>query len=320
MFNIFKKKQKGKDFLIIEIGLEKITCAIFKKEEGAIKLSGVGRKKFFSQEEVFDATLEALDALAAIVPELPNRGILGISGGSLETTTNIARYTRPNPKKLITKEETEDVLANVVENIENSEKKIFFSVVANGNIDGVKVTNPLGLKGEKVELDCFIASKDTAEIAILDRLADEIELTIEKIVPTSFYVSKILERNNLKDALIFRGGLNKSELTVITDGHVSEILAVDIGIQESEFLPYALQTSLKEVKPENAPALVWLFADNDEVSLDSFKEVFMSFSWNSKLGYQIAPKIEIAEAIHNFSPSDMGIYALSRQEGGSEAN
>jgi hypothetical protein len=319
MLKFFKRKPKQKDFLIIEIGLEKINCAIFNKEEENIKLSGVGRKKFFSQEEVFDATLEALDALAAIVPKLPDRGVLGISGGSLETTTSIARYTRPHPKKPITKGETEEVLANVVKDFEGSAKKIFFSTIANGNIDGVRVTNPLGLRGEKVELSCFVASKDGAEIDLLDRLTDEIDITVEKIVPTSFVVSKMLERKNLKDAMVIRGGLTKSELTVLVDSHVSEIFPVDLGIQDQEALTLSWQAALKEVKPENAPALVWLFADNDEVPLDSLKETLLSFPWNTKLGYQIAPKIEVAETIHNFSPSDMGIYALSREEVAGEA-
>src|SRR4030042_2150501 len=96
-FKLFKRKPAKKDFLILEVGLEKVNCAIFEKEGEEGRPKGVGRKKFSSQEEVFDSCLESLDALAAIVPDFPRHGILGISGGSLETVTTIAKYDRPNP-------------------------------------------------------------------------------------------------------------------------------------------------------------------------------------------------------------------------------
>ena len=313
-FKLFKRKPKEKDFLILEIGLEKVNCAIFEKEGEAVKLKGVGRKKFSSQEEVFDSCLESLDALAAIVPDLPTKGILGISGGSLETITTIARYNRPHPKAKITPKETANALDQVVANLDTSSKKIFFSNVAGGQIDGVKVTNPIGLKGERVELSCFAAFKDAEEIALLDRIVSEIDLKVEKIIPTSFTVAKILEHKNLKNALLFRAGLEKSEPTVLVDGHVSEILPVDLGAQEPEFLLFALAAALKDIEKDKKPALVWLFADNDEIDLTKLKEIFLAFPWTSQLGFEVAPKVEVAEGVANFSPSDIGIYALSQQE------
>jgi len=312
--NFFKKQPKKKDFLIVEIGLEKITCAIFEREGTQIKLMGLGKKSFDSLEEVFDATLEALDSLASVVPDLPTRGILGISGGSLETITTIARYSRPKPKKQISLAETEDVLHQVVEDLNKDWKKIFFSTVANAVIDGVKVSNPLGLKGEKMELACFVAFKDSNEIELLDRLMDEIDMKIEKIVPTSFAISKNLTSKNLDDVLIFRIGEDKSELTVMEDGHVSEILPVGIGNKEPQFLHLAWQAAIKKFDEGKLPDLVWLFADNDRIDLAKVTEILREFPWKSKLGFQLEPKIEVAGSIQNFSPSDLGIYALSLQE------
>ena len=311
---IFGRKSKEKDFLVLEIGLEKISCAIFEKEEETIKLKGVGRKKFSSQEEVFDSCLESLDALAAIVPDFPTRGILGISGGSLETVTTIAHYTRPQPKTAINAKETEDVLEQVVANLDTTKKKIFFSSIAGAELDNVKVSNPLGLKGEKIELPCFAAFKDLDEMELLDRIVNEIDLKVEKIVPTSFAVAKLLESRNFKNALLFRCGLEKSEITAIVDTHVSEILPVDLGFQEPEFLTFAFTAALKGIEKEKRPALIWLFSDSDEVDLEKLKETLLAFPWSLQFGFEVAPKIEVAEAIHNFSPSDIGIYALSQQE------
>lgn len=314
MLKFFKRKPKKEEFLVLEVGLERITCALFKREAGALQLTGVGRKKFFSQEEVFDATLEALDALAAIVPDFPRHGILGVCGGSLQTTTTLARYNRPKPKHPITQKETEEALSKVVQNLEAPGKKIFFSTIANARIDSVKVSNPIGLKGEQIELSCFAAVKSNDEIALLDRLTAEIDLSVEKIVPASFAVASMLERKNLKNALLYRAGITKSELTILVDAHVAEIFPVDLGTEEPELLPFSWQAALKGVEKKDAPALIWLFADNDEVALEPLKESLLAFDWREKLGFDITPKVEIAETTHNFSPSDMGVFALSQGE------
>ena len=233
----------------------------------------------------------------------------------METITTIARYTRPHPKSPISPKETAGALEEVVTKLDTGNKKIFFSSVAGANIDGVRVTNPIGLKGEKIELSCFVALKDAADIELLDRVVNEIDLKVEKVIPTSFACAKILEKRNLRNAVLFRAGLERSEPTVLVDGHVCEILPIDLGVKETEFLPFALAAALKDLEKDKKPALVWLFADNDEVDLEKLKEIFSAFPWDSQLGFEVAPKIEIAEAIANFSPSDMGIYALSGQEG-----
>src|SRR4030042_6644330 len=312
--NFLKPKKKKNNFIIIEIGLEKITCAIFEKEEKQLKLLGIGKKRFSSQDEVFDTVLEALDSLAAIVPDLPTDGILGISGGSLETVTTIARYQRKNSKKPIKLDEKQETLDQVVENLDKEDKKVFFSIVSSANIDGVRVSNPLGLKGEKVELACFAALKDTTEIELLDRLMNEIDVKIEKIAPTSYAVAKLLAKKNLRDVLIFRAGKERSELTVMQDGHISEILPVSIGAEELDLLPVTWEVAIKKFDKDKKPDLVWLFADNDQVDLEKIKKLLEEFSWRKKLDFELDPRVEIAGNIQNFSSSDIGIYALSQQE------
>jgi cell division ATPase FtsA len=314
ILKFFNRKPKKRDFLVIEIGLEKIACAIFQREEESIKLVGVGRKKFSSQDEVFDSVLEALDSLAAIVPDFPPTGILGISGGSLETVTTVVRYSRQNPKKPMNSKETEDVLHKIVEDLDTKEKNIFFSTVAGAQIDGVKVSNPLGLKGEKVELSCLVSLKDSSEMGLLDRLMGEIDLKVEKIVPTSFAVAKSLEKKNLKDALIFRVGVDKSEITVLVDGHISEILPFGLGCRELELLPRSWKTAFSKIEKSKYPDLIWVFADNDQVDLQKTRELLENFNWKEELSLEVAPKIETAEGFQNFAASDAGIHALSRRE------
>lgn len=310
---IFKKKKKNEEVLIVEIGLERINCAVFKKDGPSLKLLGIGRKKFSSRDEIFNATIEALDSLVAIVPDIPHDGIIGVSGGSLETINTIARYSRPNKKSKISVKETSNALKKVVENLDTKNKKIFFTTVGSAKLDQVKVTNPIGLKGENIELSCLVALKSSSEIKLFDRVVDDIDLDVDKILPTSFSVARFLEKKNLKDVLAIRVGAEKAELIMLQDGFLSEVFPIDLGAQDDQFFLFALKAVLKDVKEEKLPALVWLFADSDSVDLNKFKDQLSVLDWNKELRFSVRPRIEIAEGTHNFSVSDIGLYALSQE-------
>ncbi len=312
-FPVFKSKPKNTDFLVIEIGLERIACGIFKDEEGVPKLSGIGRKKYSSREEIFNSTLEALDALSAISEKIPQNGVLGVSGGSLQTTTTIAHYTRPKPNNPITVKETEHVIKEVVERLETTEKKILFSSIASAKIDGAKVTNPVGLKGKEVEFSCFVAFVDGSELELFNRIVDEIEFKVKKIVPTSFAVVKVLETKNVENALLIRCGENKSELTIISEGQIAEIFPVDLGIADKQFLKFSWEAALKNIEKKNLLSLVWVFGDHEEANLEEMKQELEKFPWRETIGVEKPPTIEIAESIENFSPSDMGLYSLGKE-------
>jgi hypothetical protein len=310
--NILKKKPKGLDFLVLELGLEKVTVASFKKEE-TLHLVGVGHKKYDAPDEIFDATLGALDSLAAIVNDLPRRGIIGVAGGSLETSTTIVRYNRDKPNASISTDETEHILRQVVENLDTKGKRIFFSTIAGSVIDGVKVTNPLGLKGNRAELSCFVAFRNEDEIELLDRLSSEIDMKIERIMPVGFALAKLLERKDLRDVLIFRAGMNKSELTSVHAGHISEIIPVDLGIGEPDYFHFILELAAVKLKKENFPPSIWVYADHEEVDLEKVNLNISKFPWHEKLGVEENPKVQLATEVDNFSPSDMGLYSLAKE-------
>jgi hypothetical protein len=102
----------------------------------------------------------------------------------------------------------------------------------------------------------------------------------------------------------------------MVDGHVSEILPVGVGTSALKFLPSAWQVAMKKFEKGKLPDLIWLYADHDQVNLEKIKEVLSSFPWKEKLNFQLDPRVEVAKNIHNFSPADIGIYALSQQEVG----
>lgn len=309
----FTKKKKESRFVVLDIGLGRVNIAIFDIDEDGPKFVGVGRRSFIGADTVLDATLEATDALGAIVDELPSRAIVGVSGGSLESISTIAKYTREKPKQPIDKKE----IASVLEKITSEEKegfKVFFSTITSSNIDQSKVTNPIGVKGEKAEINCFVAFKPQEELTIYDQIIDELEIKPEKIIPTSFAVSQMVKDKVPANSLLIRVGQNRTEVSEIEGGHLARVTNFDLGTEQLDFFNLAIEAILERQEEKDRANYIWLYADSQECNLIDVTEKIASVDWKKKFKLKEDMKIERAETENNFAPADMGLLALSLQE------
>ena len=308
-----KKDKKHSRFVVLDIGLGRVNIAIFDTTPEGPKFVGVGRRSFGAADTILDATLEATDALGAIVDELPSAAIVGVSGGKLDTISTIARYTREKPQQAIDKNEA----ASVLEKVSAEEKenlKIFFSTITSANIDGAKLTNPIGVKGEKAEVNCFIAFKREEELKIYDQIIDELELKPEKIIPTSFAVTQMVSKDLTGNTLLLRIGQTKTEAAQVHRGNLIKVTNIDLGAEQLDYYPFALEALLEKQNPEERTSLIWLYADTDEVNLVDIEEKLASVDWKKKFDLKEEIKIERASGENNFGQSDMGLLALSLQE------
>lgn len=314
------KERKLKRFLVVDIGLGRVNLAIFDIKEDGPKFVGVGRRSFGSNDTILDATLEATDALGAIIDELPQVAMVGVSGGELETKTIVVKYKREKPKNPINQEEITAVIKKLTstetggDQEQNSDKRLFFSTVTGAKIDGAKITNPIGLKGEEAEISCFVAYKPQAELAIYDQIVDELEIKPEKIVPTSFAVSLMTAKKIPANSLLLRIGQGKMEAAQTLDGHLAKITNVNLGSEQLEFLKHALDSVLEKQEENERVNFVWLYADSDEVDLIEIKEELEKTDWKKKFNLKEDFKIERAAAEDNFGAADMSLLSLSLEE------
>lgn len=312
------KERKLKRFLVVDIGLGRVNLAIFDVKEEGPKFVGVGRRSFGSNDTILDATLEATDALGAVVNELPTVAIVGVSGGELETKTTIAKYRREKPKEPIDQDEITEVINKLtavdLETGQNNSKKVFFSTVVGAQIDGAKVTNPIGVKGEAAEINCFIAYKPAAELSIYDQIVDELEIKPEKIVPTSFAVSLMSAKKIPPNAFLIRVGQNKTEIAQTVDNHLVRITNIDLGGGQTEFLKFGLEVVLEKLDAKVRPSYFWVYADTDEVNLAEIAQELEKTDFKKKFALGNDFKIETAGSEENFGPSDMGLLSLSLEE------
>lgn len=303
------RKKKVKDFLLIEIGLEVVNMAKLSME-GEPKIVEVGRKSFPSLKDMFNASLEAIDDLAGKTSDIPNKAILGVSGGPIKTETTVAQYSRPEPNDPVDSREIEKVLEEVSVKSNHGDLKLFFSTVVSANVDGTKVSNPIGIKGEKIALSCFIAFKHPEEIAVFDKLVNEIDMNYEKIIPTSYAVAKMLLAKGNENTLLLRVGKNKSEASFLTKGHINEILQFDLGSANPELLEIGLEVALEKMSRESLPEHIYLYPDHAEVDLSEFKERLSNFPW-SNFHLKKPPYIEVAISNEENLSEDIGLKALS---------
>jgi hypothetical protein len=308
---IFPSRKKVKRFIVVDIGLGRVNMGVFDNTPEGPKFVGVGRRSFTTADTLLDATLEATDALGAIIDELPQTAIIGVCGGTLETVNTVAKYTREKPSKPIDKEEISQILKKLSAE-EKTGLKVFFSTVNGATIDGAKVTNPIGVKGEKVELNCFVAYKSPEELTIYEQIIEELEIKPEKIFPTSQVVSKMIVEKIPEQGLLLRIGQNRSEAAFIENKHLVKVANFDLGFEQLDFLNSAVQVLLEEQKEKLN--FIWLYSDSDEVNLIDVKEKIAEVDWKKKLNLKEELQIERAESENNFGPADMGLLALSLQE------
>lgn len=308
-----KKDKKLSRFVVVDIGLGRVNIAIFDTTSEGPKFVGVGRRSFTENDTILDATLEATDALGAIVDELPVRAIIGVSGGKLDTVSTIAKYTREKPKQPIDKNEAASVLEKVTGN-DKEDLKVFFSTITKATIDEAKITNPIGVKGEKAEIACFVAFKPEDELKIYDQIIDELELKPEKIIPTSFAVAQMVNKNLTGNVLLLRIGQIKTEAAQIHEGNLLKVTNIDLGSEQLDYYNFALEALLEKQTEEERSNLVWLYSDTDEVDLEAVEEKLAKTDWKQKFNLKQELKLEKASGENNFGPSDMSLLSLSLQE------
>ena len=307
----FRKKQP-KEFLLIEIGLEVVNIAKLTLDPEP-KIEEVGRKKFTTLDEMFNASLEAIDELAGKSPDLPKTAILGVSGGPMKTETTVAQYKRQEPKEPISGEEVAKVLEKVSAREEPGDLKLFFSTIASANIDDTKVSNPIGIKGESAALSCFIAYKRPEELEVFDKLIDEIDMELEKIIPTSFAVAKMVLKKGTEEALLLRLSANRTEATLLTKGHIDRIVQFDLGVSNPELFIAGLEVVLEKLPEEVKPQFIYLYPDNSDVDLVEISEVLKEIPW-SRFGFEKTPEISVPkEGGGDEAPEDTGLSALTME-------
>lgn len=314
------KAESGRYIVALDVGTEFIKALIGKVEGESIEIIGVGRK----HQELADMHSGAIADISAVVANCESaltqaekqagvsarQTVIGVAGELVKGTNGTIRYKRPNPEKEITLDEMEYIVKKVQERAQKQAKKqlnwelgvndvdirMVNSAIVSIQIDGYKVSNPIGFQGRDVAIQLYTAFAPMIHIGALERTAIDLDLDLVAIAAEPFAVARSVigddASSNFSAVLIDVGG-GTTDIAVVNDGGVEGTKMFGIGgrsftksiaselnlsFESAEELKISLSSSKLEKSQEKAVLIainktleVWL--SGVELALSEFESL-----------------------------------------------
>lgn len=256
------KKQKTdtpapNDYIVaLDIGTEFVKALIAKVAGDELEIIGVGR----SHQELADMQAGAIADIAAVVANCDSAlnqaeqqagvsvrtTVIGIAGELVKGTTTTVRCTRKNGSKPLDVEELERIIGLVQGRAEAKAKKqlawelggkeveirLVNSALVGIDIDGYKVTNPVGFQGKDVLVQLYTAFAPMIHIGALERTAQELDLDLLAVAAEPFAVARSVignDPNATMSAIMMDVGGGTTDIAVIHEGGVQGTKMFGIG-------------------------------------------------------------------------------------------
>jgi cell division protein FtsA len=246
---IFKKAKKGpqgRPYLALDIGTEMVKALICTAEGDKGRVHGVGRKK----QRLGDMSSGAVTDIAAVINNCQeairdaekmagfssSQLVMGIAGELVKGATTTISYTRREPDTKIDLAE----LKNIVHKVQwkafdevRSEMaydtgyneidiKLVNAAIVDVQIDGYKVSNPLGFQGKEVTIGIFNAFAPLIHYGSLQTIAAELDMDLLAITAEPYAVARCLSHEdggNFSSIFIDVGG-GTTDMAVVNNGSV----------------------------------------------------------------------------------------------------
>lgn len=251
------KKQEATQYLIgLDIGTEFVKALIGKVEGDGIEIVGVGR----AHQGLSDMQAGAIADIGRVVENCDKAlseaedqagvsartAVVGIAGELVKGTTITVRVVRKNSEKPLDLPELERIISLVQTQAETKAKKqlawelggkevevrLVNSALVGIEIDGYKVTSPIGFQGRDVVVQLYTAFAPLIHIGALERTAQALDLELLAVAAEPFAVSRSVIGNDMSatmNAVLMDVGGGTTDIAVITDGGVQGTKIFGIG-------------------------------------------------------------------------------------------
>jgi cell division protein FtsA len=172
--------------------------------------------------------------------------VIGIAGELVKGTTTTVRCTRKNPNKALDLAEIEKIIGLVQKRAEARAKqqlawelggkeveiRLVNSALVSIDIDGYKVTNPVGFQGKEVLVQLYTAFAPMIHIGALERTAQELDLDLLAVAAEPFAVARSVignDPNTNMSAVLMDVGGGTTDIAVINEGGVQGTKMFGIG-------------------------------------------------------------------------------------------
>lgn len=253
------KKQEGDQYLVgLDIGTEFVKALVARvaEDEGQLEIIGVGR----AHQGLSDMQAGAIADISAVVQNCDKAlaqaeeqagvsvrtAVIGIAGELVKGTTITVRVTRKTADKPLDLPEMERIIKLVQARAEAKAKKqlawelggktvevrLVNSALVAIEIDGYKVTSPIGFQGREVVVQLYTAFAPLIHIGALERTAQQLDLDLLAVAAEPFAVARSVigdDTSASMNAVLMDVGGGTTDIAVITDGGVQGTKMFGIG-------------------------------------------------------------------------------------------
>jgi len=253
-----ERAPQPKDQLLValDIGTEFVKVLIGRVNNDTIEIIGVGRRR----QALNDMQAGAIADIASVVANCnealeqaeqqagvsARTAVLGIAGELVKGTTTTVRCSRKDANKALDINEVEQIIGLVQERAEAKarqqlawelggkeiEVRLVNSALVGIEIDGYKVTNPVGFQGKEVVVQLYTAFAPLIHIGALERTAEQLDLDLLAVAAEPFAVARSVvgdDPNASMSALLMDVGGGTTDIALVNDGGVQGTKMFGIG-------------------------------------------------------------------------------------------
>lgn len=249
-------EDKSQYLVALDVGTEFVKALVAKVNGNKLEIIGVGR----AHQELSDMQAGAIADIGAVVRNCDaalaqaeqqagvsaRTAIVGLAGELVKGTTTTVRCTRKNADKPLDVAELERIIGLVQERAEKKAKqelawelggkeveiRLVNSALVGIDIDGYKVTNPVGFQGKDVIVQLYTAFAPLIHIGALERTAQELDLDLLAVAAEPFAVARSVigdDPNANMSAILMDVGGGTTDIAVINEGGVQGTKMFGIG-------------------------------------------------------------------------------------------
>ncbi|MBX4201634.1 ethanolamine ammonia-lyase reactivating factor EutA [Candidatus Saccharibacteria bacterium] len=252
-----RTKSTGGEYMVaLDIGTEFVKALVGRVIGAEVEIIGVGR----AHQELSDMQAGAIADISAVVANCDKAlasaeqqagvsartAILGIAGELVKGTTSTVRFTRKTPSKELSIDEMSRIIEMVQDRAEQKarhelawelggkdvEVRLVNSALVRIDIDGYKVTNPVGFQGRDIVVEMYTAFAPMIHIGALERTAAELDLELLAVAAEPFAVARSVvgdDPNASVSAILMDVGGGTTDIAVVNEGGVEGTKMFGIG-------------------------------------------------------------------------------------------
>lgn len=243
--------------LALDIGTEFVKAIIARQDKaGGLKIIGVGRAHQESTNmyagaiadipavvSVCEKALVEAENMAGVTSRLT---VVGIAGELIKGETSTVRYRRSNGNKPLSEQEMFQIIQKVQDrageqarkevaletNNPNVEVRLINSAIVSLQIDGYKISNPVGFKGSDVSIQFYTAFAPLVHVSAIEKVCAELNLELLAVAVEPFAVCRACLGDDLTSSfsgIVMDVGGGTTDIAVVDDGGVEGTKMFSIG-------------------------------------------------------------------------------------------